>query len=75
MKNRSNIRTDLAVEARELWNESADRKTALKGVEARDGMTEGYKTTVVKILDENGERELGGALAVTSNPMTHNVTK
>ena len=59
MKNRSNIRTDLAVEARELWNESTDRKTALKGVEARDGMTEGYKTTVVKILDENGERELG----------------
>ena len=59
MKNKSNIRTDLAVEARELWNESAGRKTALKGVEARDGMTEGYKTTVVKILDENGERELG----------------
>lgn len=30
-------RTDLALEARELWQESAGETTKLPGVEARDG--------------------------------------
>jgi len=52
-------RTDLAVEAREMWNESAENTSKLPGVEAQDRETDGFPVTVVKILDENGERELG----------------
>ncbi len=36
-----NRRTDLALEARELWQESAEERTRLEGVEARDEMREG----------------------------------
>lgn len=58
MENMNKMRTDLAVEARELWNESAKETTELKGVEARDTDVQGFKTTIVKILNEEGEREL-----------------
>lgn len=58
MQNISKIRTDLAVEAREIWNESTESTTELKGVEAYDSNTYGFKTTTVKILNEDGEREL-----------------
>ena len=34
-------RTDLALEARELWQEQAGAVTALPGVEARDSLREG----------------------------------
>ena len=54
-----NIRTDLAVEAKELWRESASEQTQLSGVEASDKDLHGFQVTTVKILDENGERELG----------------
>ena len=36
-----NRRTDLALEARELWQESAEERTQLEGVEAREEMREG----------------------------------
>ena len=52
-------RTDLAVEARELWQESAGETTKLSGVEARDGEREGIPVTTVRILDREGERALG----------------
>jgi len=52
-------RTDLAVEARELWRESAGETTELSGVEARDGEREGIPVTTVRILDREGERALG----------------
>lgn len=52
-------RTDLAVEARELWRESAQKQTELEGVEARDKTIEGFQVTTVKILNEKGEKELG----------------
>lgn len=51
-------RTDLAAEAREIWQESAGVQTALSGVEAYDRETGGVGITVVKILDENGEKTL-----------------
>ena len=51
-------RTDLAVEAKEIWREGAERQTELPGVEARDRVTEGFHVTTVKILNEEGEREL-----------------
>ena len=44
-------RTDLALEARELWQESAGETTKLPGVEARDGEREGLPVTTVDILD------------------------
>ena len=51
-------RTDLALEARELWQESAGKTTKLSGVEAREGEREGIPVTTVTILDEEGERAL-----------------
>ena len=52
-------RTDLALEARELWQESAERTTRLAGVKAIKSKQEGYPVTRVDILDERGEEALG----------------
>ena len=52
-------RTDLAMEARELWQEQAGAVTALPGVEAWDGLREGIPVNTVRVLDERGERALG----------------
>ena len=52
-------RTDLALEAQELWQESAGKTTRLTGVAARDRVREGIPVTTVEILDEAGERALG----------------
>ena len=51
-------RTDLAVEARDLWRESAEKTTQLKGVASRDETENGYKITTVEILDEEGAKAL-----------------
>ena len=40
-------RTDLALEARELWSESAEAETELEGVRAREEEREGYPVTRV----------------------------
>ena len=52
-------RTDLALEARELWQESAERTTRLQGVKATKTKQEGYPVTRVDILDVRGEKALG----------------
>lgn len=52
-------RTDLALEARELWQESAERTTRLQGVKATKTKQEGYPVTRVDILDTRGEKALG----------------
>ncbi|NCB62147.1 MAG: GPR endopeptidase [Clostridia bacterium] len=52
-------RTDLAVEAHQLWSESAEKETKLPGVRARDTDREGYPVTTVEILDEQGADALG----------------
>lgn len=52
-------RTDLAMEARELWQESAGETTRLVGVEAEEGLREGIPVTAVHILNQEGERALG----------------
>ena len=52
-------RTDLAMEARELWQERAGETTKLSGVEAREGEREGIPVTVVRVLDREGEQALG----------------
>ena len=54
-----NRRTDLALEAREQWQESAEERTRLEGVEAREEMREGIPVTRVSILDRRGEEALG----------------
>lgn len=51
-------RTDLALEAKELWDESAGEMTELSGVEAFTRQENGYAVTTVKILDERGAQEL-----------------
>lgn len=51
-------RTDLAVEAKELWRESAEKQTELKGVQSREKDVNGFKITTVEILDEEGANEL-----------------
>ena len=52
-------RTDLALEARELWQERAGETSQLEGVEARTGEREGFLSETVHILDERGEQALG----------------
>ena len=52
-------RTDLALEAQELWQESAEKTTKLRGVKASKRKLEGYALTAVEILDQRGEEALG----------------
>ena len=52
-------RTDLALEARELWQESTEKTTRLSGVKAAKSKEEGYPVTRVDILDQRGEKALG----------------
>lgn len=52
-------RTDLALEAREIWQESAEKTTRLSGVKATKRKAEGYPVTRVDILDQRGEEALG----------------
>ena len=52
-------RTDLALEARELWQERTGEVTALPGVVARDSLREGIPVNTVRVLDERGEEALG----------------
>lgn len=51
-------RTDLAVEAHELWRESAGETTQLPGVAAREREIDGVDVTLVEILDDRGEQAL-----------------
>ena len=53
------VRTDLAVEARELAHERAGDTSDISGVEVREYSSEGCPVTHVKILDEQGSEALG----------------
>lgn len=52
-------RTDLALEAKELWQECTKKTTKLAGVRAEDGIRDGIPVNTVEILDERGEQALG----------------
>jgi len=52
-------RTDLALEARELFAASTGEKTALEGVKATDSEREGFPVTTVEVLDETGAKAIG----------------
>ena len=63
-------RTDLAIEAHELWQESAGKTTRLAGVKATEKKIQGYPVTQVDILDREGEAALGKpALTPDSGPV------
>ena len=53
------IRTDLALEAHQLWQESAEDTTELPGVRARTRQRRGLSLTTVEILDQRGQDALG----------------
>lgn len=52
-------RTDLAMEAHELWRESAGKATRLAGVRARTVKQQGYSVSRVEVLNERGAQALG----------------
>ena len=52
-------RTDLALEARELWQERTGAVDALPGVKAWDTVRDGLPVNAVEVLDAHGERALG----------------
>lgn len=52
-------RTDLALEAKELWEESAEKETKLSGVIAKEREEGGFRTIFVEIVDKEGEEALG----------------
>lgn len=51
-------RTDLALEEREYVQQEAGQCTALPGVQAKTTVRRGIKTTTVRILNAEGERQL-----------------
>ncbi len=52
-------RTDLAIEAHELWQEGAGETGKLSGVRGEDGQVEGFAAHRVSVLDEEGAAALG----------------
>lgn len=52
------VRTDMAMEEKELWQRSAGARTVLQGVWARTKQHRGIPVTTVKILDERGSQQL-----------------
>ena len=52
-------RTDLALEAKELWQQSVSEQTKLEGVQAGESRREGFSVDTVRVLDEQGEQALG----------------
>lgn len=52
-------RTDLALEAREIWQEGAQKADRLRGVESARTVREGYPVTTVRITSAEGQRALG----------------
>ena len=53
------IRTDLALEARELYNQTAKETSEINGVEADVKKDSGITITKITITNENGEKALG----------------
>lgn len=53
------IRTDLALEAREIYSENAKDKEEIDGVDVKIKKNEGITTTKIRITNENGVRALG----------------
>ncbi len=54
-----NIRTDLAVEAREIYNQNNVSSREVEGIEVEENEKDGIKVTIVKVVDENGAKNIG----------------
>lgn len=52
-------RTDLALEAKELFEQSTGKQTEIEGVQAREINKNGVNVTTVKVLNEHGAHTLG----------------
>ena len=52
-------RTDLALEAREIWAQDAKDEGYLDGVEVENISHKGYPVTIVRITNKNGEHAIG----------------
>lgn len=52
-------RTDLALEAKQIWENSARKTTRLEGVIAREEQGDGYHITEVEVINSAGEKALG----------------
>lgn len=67
------VRTDLAVEEHALWERSAGEQTALPGVQASRRDVRGVGVHTVKILDDEGARQLhkpvGTYLTLETDPL------
>lgn len=59
MNRKRQIRTDLAVEARQLWQENAEETTTLPGVRASEQTRGSFSVVTVEVLDRRGEEALG----------------
>ena len=53
------IRTDLADEAKELFEQRAEKTTALQGLRAREYGRRGCRVTAVEVLDRQGSAAIG----------------
>ena len=62
-------RTDLALEAAQLWQESAGEAGTLPGVESEEATREGYPVTTVRIRIASGTRRAPGPWASRWAPM------
>ncbi len=54
-----NIRTDLALEAREMYQQNAEEEAEVPGVEVETGGTEGISITRVKVTSMEGANAMG----------------
>lgn len=52
-------RTDLALEAKEIWESGVQKSDQLRGVESDQTTREGYPVTTVRITDREGQDALG----------------
>lgn len=68
-------RTDLAVEAKTLWEQSAGETTQLPGVQAREEERSGFTVSTVRILDTRGSQKLckpqGDYITVSLDALLH----
>jgi len=53
------LRTDLAIEAKEMYHESVESTTEIEGVKARSNETEGVTVTHVEVLNDIGSKKIG----------------
>ena len=53
------IRTDLAVEAEQLWREQSAETSALPGIRATAEQRDGFRVSTVEVLDSRGEEAIG----------------